>query len=229
MRPSLWQDMQRYLYKPAIKLHKRQTVKKETNNVEKFDKRANDITASILDDLADNLDGLSLVSSLIDVEDTTLNVSEANAQPNLSLAENLSLYSASRYLNADMANFVNDRILCKKPVGDEHMQNQSHVILRKQLNQGVDLALSHVTFACLDRRVMALDYLPTARTICRAEESRSCANYKRGNRFFHYLHGLKVPTASMKPNILAAACRTLQERANKTAPTSSVVSVTVSE
>jgi len=45
------------------------------------------------------------------------------------------------------------------------------------------------------------------------------ANYKRGNRFFHYLHSLKVPTASIKPNILAAACRMLQERGNKTTST----------
>ncbi|KYQ56478.1 ATPase family AAA domain-containing protein 5 [Trachymyrmex zeteki] len=166
---------------------------------------------------AEDLDSLSLMSSLIDVEDTTLDMSEEKTQPNLSLAENMSFYSALHDLNADIANFINNQILYKNFDANEHVQNQSNIILRKQLKQGVDLALSYVTSTCLDRRIMALDYLPTARTICRAEESRSSTNYKRGNRFFHYLHSLKLPSASMKPNILAAACRMLQEGANKTA------------
>jgi len=211
MKSLLWQDMQHYLYRPAIKLNKRHKTKKNTKN--------NSSNTYILNNLAENLDSLSLMSSLIDVEDTTLDMSEENAQPNLSLAENMSFYSALRDLNADIANFINSQILYKDFKGNEHVQNRSNIILRKQLNQGVDLALSYVTFACLDRRIMALDYLPTARTICRAEESRMSGNYKRGNRFFHYLHSLKVPTASIKPNILAAACRMLQERENKTTST----------
>jgi len=219
VKPSLWQDTQRYLYKPAIKLNKRHKTKKSTNT-----KSSNDI-ARILNSLAEDLDGLSLVSSLIDVEDVTLDISEENVQPNLSLAENVSFYSATHELKADIANFISGRVLYKDFKANEHVPNQSNIILRKQLNQGMDLALSHVTSAHLDRRILALDYLPTARTICRAEESRSTANYKRGNRFFHYLHSLKVPTALMKPNILAAACRILQEKGNKTASTY-VVSVT---
>ncbi|XP_077278918.1 enhanced level of genomic instability 1 [Temnothorax americanus] len=204
-KPSLWQDMQHYLYKPAIELNKRHKTKKSTNTK----------NSNILNNLAEDLDSLSLVSSLIDVEDTTLDMPEENAQPNLSLAENVSFYSALRDLNADIANFINSQILYKNFEANEHVQNQSKIILRKQLKRGVDLALSYVTSGCLDQRIMALDYLPTVRTICRAEESRSTANYKRRNRFFHYLHSL-VPTASTKPNILAAACRMLQERENKT-------------
>lgn len=203
--------MQRYLYKPAIKLNKRHKSKKSTN-----------MKNNILNNLAEDLDSLSLVSCLINVEDATLDISEKNAQPNLSLAENVSFYSALRDLNADIANFINSQILYKDFETNEHVQNQSKIILRKQLNRGIDLALSHVTSTCLDRQIMALDYLPTVRTICRMEESRSNANYKRGNRFFHYLHSLKVPTASMKPNILAAACRMLQEEKNKTASTYTV-------
>lgn len=209
-KPSLWQDMQRYLYKPAIKLNKRHKTKKSTNT-----KNSNHI--DILNNLAEDLDNLSLMSSLIDVEDVTLDMSEENAQPNLSLAENVSFYSALHNLNADIANFINNQIMYKDFEANEHVQNQNKIILRKQLNRGVDLALSHVTSMCLDRQIIALDYLPTARTICRAEESRSTTNSKRSNRFFHYLHSLKMPTASMKPNILAAACRMLQEGGNKTA------------
>lgn len=210
-KPSLWQDMQRYLYKPAIKLNKKHKIKKSTNT-----KNSN---TNILNNLAEDLDSLSLVSSLIDIKDAALDMSEENVQPNLSLAENVSFYSALRDLNADIANFVNSQILYKNFETNEHVQNQVKIILKKQLNRGVDLALSHVTSMCLDRQIMALDYLPTARAICRAEESRSTTNYKRGSRFFHYLHSLKVPTVSMKPNILAAACRMLQEGDNKTAST----------
>lgn len=197
------------MYKPAIKLNKRHKSKKSTNTK----------NFNILSNLAENLDNLSLVSSLIDIKDMVLDISEENAQPNLSLAENVSFYSALHDLNADIANFINSQILYKNFEVNEHVQNQSKIILRKQLNQGIDLALSHVTSICLDRQVMALDYLPIIRTICRIEQSRLSTNYKRGNRFFHYLHSLKVPTASMKPNILAAACKMLQEEGNKTTPT----------
>ncbi|XP_011337691.1 uncharacterized protein LOC105279536 isoform X2 [Ooceraea biroi] len=210
MKSSFWQDVQRYVYKPAVKLSRKQKTKKDVNT-----KTSNNIV-HIMNSLADDLDGVSLVSSLIDVEDAVLNMSKENVQPNLSLAENVSFYSASHGLSVDIASFVSDRILYKNLRVNEYVQNQN-IVLRKQLNQEVDLALSHVTSTCLDQRIMALDYLPTARAICRAEESRSTANYKRGNRFFHYLHGLKVPTAFMKPNILAAACKMLQERVDKTA------------
>ncbi|XP_011147806.2 replication factor C subunit 1 isoform X1 [Harpegnathos saltator] len=217
VRPSLWQDMQRYLYKPAIKL-KRHDTKKDMN-AKKYKGRTmkNDILCS----LADDLDGLSLVSSLIDIDDALLNSPEADSQPNLSLTESLSLYSAAQRCSADIANFISDRILYKNSNGNKHMPNSSTTVLRNQLNRGVDLVLSHVTFACLDHRVMATDYLSTARTICRAEEFRSAGNHKRGNRFFHYLHSLKVPASSLKPNILTAACRTLQEKVDKNASTSS--------
>lgn len=201
--------MQYYLYKPAIKPINKHRTKKSINT-----KRTND-TACILNDLAENLDSLSLVSSLIDIEDTLLNISEEKTQPNLSLAENISFYSASCDLKADIATFISDRILYNDSNSKEHVQNQNNIILRKRLNRGVDLALSHVTFACLDQRIMALDYLPIMRTICRAEELRSTINSKRSNRFFHYLYSLNVPTVSMKSNILAAACKMLQERKNK--------------
>lgn len=201
--------MQYYLYKPAIKLINKHRTKKSTNT-----KRTND-TVYILNELAENLDSLSLVSSLIDIEDTILNISEEKTQPNLSLAENISFYSASCDLKADIATFINDRILCNDSNSNERVQNQNNIILRKRQNRGVDLALSHVTFTCLDQRIMALDYLPTIRTICRAEELRSTINSKRSNRFFHYLHSLNMPTVSMKPNILVAACKMLQERKNK--------------
>lgn len=215
--------MQRYLYKPAIKLSKRHKAK-DTNAKKSNEQTGND-TMHILSNLANDLDGLSLMS-LINIDDTVLNTPEANAQPNLSLLENLSVYSASHRSSADIASFLSDGILYKDSNGNEQVQNSSNVILRNQLNRGVDLALSQVTSACLDRRVMAIDYLPTARTICRAEESRSAGNHKRGNRFFHYLHGL-VPAASMKPNILAAACRTLQEKIDKNASTSNAVNVSI--
>ncbi|XP_072748662.1 uncharacterized protein Elg1 [Anoplolepis gracilipes] len=212
VKPSLWQDMQYYLYKPAIKLIKHR-ARRGTNA-----KKSND-TACILNNLAENLDSLSLVSSLIDIEDTMLNISDEKTQPNLSLAENISFYSAPHDLKEDIATFISNRVLYNDlKSANDHVQNQN-IILKKRLNRGVDLALSYATFACLDQRIMAVDYLPTIRTICRAEEIRSTINYKRSNRFFHYLHSLNVPTASMKPNILAAACKMLQEKENKTVST----------
>lgn len=216
MKP-LWQDTRNYLYKPAIKLN-RKHKKKGTNT-----KKANDTAYCILNNLADKLDGLSVVSCLIDVKDPALSITEKNTQPNLSLAENVTFYSASRDLNTKIANFIINQILYKNSSANEIVQNQTNIV-RKQLNEGVDLALSHIASLCIDRQIMALDYLPTARTICRAEESRSTANYKRGNRFFHYMHGLKVPPLLMKPSILAAACRMLQEKVNKNASTSGVMS-----
>ncbi|XP_025986498.1 ATPase family AAA domain-containing protein 5 [Solenopsis invicta] len=217
MKPLLWQDAQYYLYKPAIKLNKKHKTKKDT-------KSSNN--TYILNNLAEDLNSLSLMSSLINIEDMTLDMSEKNTQPNLSLAEKMSFYFALHDLNEDIANFIKGQVLYKDLKVNEHVQNRSNIILKKQLNRGVDLALSHVTSACLDQRIMALDYLPTARTICRAENSRSTTNCKRGSRFFHYLHNLKVPTSLMKPNILAAACRMLQERVNDQAESKRIVSVT---
>jgi len=215
-KSSFWQDMQHFVYKPAIKLNRRQKTTKDTNTKKK--------NMHIINNLADDLDGISLVSSLIDIEDTILDMSKENMQPNLSLAENISFYSISHDLNADIAGFMTDRILCKNLCVGKYIQNQN-IVLRKQLSQEVDLALSNVTSVCLNQRIIALDYLPTVRTICRAEESR--CTIKRGNRFFHYLHGLKMPTALMKPNILAAACRMLQEKIDKT--TSANITSTVSK
>ncbi|XP_020293897.1 ATPase family AAA domain-containing protein 5 [Pseudomyrmex gracilis] len=208
---SLWQDVQYHLYKPVIKLDKKRKTEKKNKNTKKSN------TACILDNLADDLDNISLASSLLDTEDTTLSVSEEKSQPNLSLTESVLLYSASRDLNTNIANFLSNQMLYKNSKPNENMQSQSNIILRKQLNRGVDQALSQVTSTCLDRRIMALDYLPTARTICRAEESRFAITNKRGNRFFHYLRSLEnVSAVWMKPNILAAACKTLQEKVNKT-------------
>lgn len=212
MKPLLWQDMQCYLYKPMIKLSKRNKTKTD-KNIKKSHNRIDNTV--ILNNLANNLDGLSLVSSLIDIEDIALNIVEIKEQSNLSLAENISLYSASQNLKKDIASYISNIILYKNFDTNKQTQDQNNIILRKQLNQGVDVALSHVMPTCLDRRIMTVDYLPAIRTICRAEEARSNANYKRGNRFFHYLHSLKVPTISMKPNILAAACRMLQEKIDK--------------
>lgn len=220
-KPSLWQDMQRYLYKPAIKLDRRHNVKKD-KKIERSDKQLNDTV--FMNSLVDDLDSLSLVSCLVDIEDTILNISEVNTQPSLSLTENLSSYSVSRHLSADLTNFMCDKILYRDAIGGKYTQNQNHM-LRKQLNHGVDLVLSRVTNTCLDRRVMAIDYLPTARTICRAEESRS--NYKRRNRFFHYLQGLNVPITSLKSHVLTAACKMLQEKIDESASTSSIENVTM--
>lgn len=216
MTKPFWQDMRSHLYKPAIKLSRKHKTKQSAST-----KKTN--AACVLSNLAEKLDDLSLVSCLVDIKDSALNVTEKNTQPNLSLAENVSFYSASHDLNINIANFISDNILYKDSNMNEIVQNETNLIMKKQLNEGVDLALSHVT-SCLDRRIMALDYLPAVRTICRAEESRSTSNYKRGNRFFHYLHTLQVPTLLMKPNILTVACKMLQEKVNKNASKNEVIS-----
>lgn len=44
----------------------------------------------------------------------------------------------------------------------------------------------------LQRRAVALDYMPTLRTIARSEFERAAQNTKRGNRFYNYLKNLGV-------------------------------------
>ncbi|KZC10574.1 ATPase family AAA domain-containing protein 5 [Dufourea novaeangliae] len=126
----------------------------------------------ILDDVANKLDNIVLLSSLIDIEDSALNLWQIKTQPSLSLVENTDLYSASSNICLDMAEWINRKVICN----------------------------SH------------LNYFPCLRTICRAEESRSNMNNKRGNRFFHYLHSLKAPSVLLKSNILAAACKIMHDK-----------------
>lgn len=197
---SLWQNMQRGFYKPMIKAYKNLKLKDE-----KF---------HLLKDLSNSLNGLSLISNLIQIEDPLLNFSPVELQASLSLIEHTHHYSNSSTVSWEIAAWLNEKLMDKLNHTSDH-RTKNNLYLKKKLNKGVNLALSNVAPKWLDRRIVSVDYLPYIRTICRAEEIRTEINNKRGNRFFHYLHGMKVPSTSTKPNILAAACKVMQESIKK--------------
>nr|XP_031833286.1 ATPase family AAA domain-containing protein 5 [Nomia melanderi] len=204
---SFWQNMRHYLYKPAIKANKKQTAKKAANSKE------TNCNKHILDDIANKLNNIVVLSHLIDLEDSALNLSQTRVQPSLSLIENIASYSASDNICLDIAEWISEKVLYNSRLSgyDGTSSYYNAIELKKQLNKGINSALSHTTSTLLDHQVLSTDYLPCLRTICRAEESRANVNNKRRNRFFHYLHSLKVPSMSLKPNILTAACRIMHD------------------
>ncbi|XP_076632832.1 enhanced level of genomic instability 1 isoform X1 [Colletes latitarsis] len=204
---SFWQNMHHYLYKPAIKISKRQRTKKIADG-----KVTND-NKEILNDVASKLDNIVLLSSLINIEDTALNLWQIKTQPSLSLIEDTASYSVSNNICLNIAEWISNKVTYKDHLNKhDETQYQNNIILKKQLNNGINIALSHTASLVLDRRIISTDYLPSVRTICRAEECKVKMNLKRGNRFFHYLHSLKVPSTSFQPNILSAACQVMYDK-----------------
>lgn len=207
---SFWQNMRHYLYKPAIKVSKRKRIK----NI--ADRKVMSYKKDVLNDVASKLDNIVLLSSLIDVEDTALNLWQIKTQPSVSLTENTASYSVSNNICLNIAEWLSKKVTYKDQLNEyDGIQYQNNITLKKKLNTGINLALSHTTPLLLDRRIVSTDYLPSVRTICRAEECRANMNGKRGNRFFHYLHSLKVPSTLFQPNILSAACRVMYDKVDK--------------
>ncbi|XP_046813074.1 ATPase family AAA domain-containing protein 5 isoform X1 [Vespa crabro] len=203
-RRILWQDMRYYIYQPAIKEAKKQKAKGRLTNK----------NTNILINLADHLDNLSLLPSLIEFNDPALDIVCNKLQPSLSLTEDTASYSVLQHVSTEIGEWIDQEIIQKNHlIGKNHgVQYKDTLSLRKQLNKGIDSALSPITSYTLDNRSVSLDYLPCVRTICRTEECRTVSSIKRGNRFFHYLSGLKLPASSVRPNILTAACKMLQEK-----------------
>lgn len=195
--------MRYYIYQPAIKENKKQKAKGRLTNK----------NTNILTNLADHLDNLSLLPSLIEINDPALDIICTKLQPSLSLTEDMTSYSVLQDISSEIGEWIDRKIIQKNHLfAKNRIQYQGTLSLRKQLNKGIDSALSQITSYTLDNRSVSLDYLPCIRTICRTEECRTVSNIKRGNRFFHYLSGLKLPASSIKPNILTAACKMLQEK-----------------
>lgn len=70
-----------------------------------------------------------------------------------------------------------------------------------------DAVLSAVPLSVLlDHKVLATDYLPSLRTLCRLEKNRCSINTKRRNRFYHYLKSLGTHVSDSQLEIL---CRTM--------------------
>lgn len=202
-RSILWQDIRYYIYQPAIKENKKQKAKGRLTNK----------STNILTNLADHLDNLSLLPSLIEINDPALDMVCTKLQPGLSLTEDTTSYSVLQDISSEIGEWIDQKIIRKNYLNEKNrIQYQGTLSLRKQLNKGIDSALSQITSYTSDNRSVSLDYLPCVRTICRTEECRTVSNIKRGNRFFHYLNGLRLPATSIKPNILAAACTMLQEK-----------------
>lgn len=201
---SFWQNMQYHVYRPAIIVSKKQKRKVVTGSEIR---NSNKIS---LNDIASKLDNIALLTSLTNVEDSALNLRQLKTQPSLSLVENTCLYSMCNTMCLEIAEWIGNKIMYNACEYGEK-KCQSNIILRKQLNKEVNGALSHITSSLVDHEIIATDYFPTIRTICRAEEYRANTNYKRGNRYFHYLHNLK-PSSLLKPNMLTAACKMLCDK-----------------
>lgn len=209
LKNLFWHSILYNVYKPAVKVS-RKSKKSQASKREKINDR------SILTDVASKLDDVALMSRLTDVQDTALDLSAIKFQPNLSFAEDTSLYSTSSNLSLEISEWIGNKVMRTGQLTDSEMQHHNKILCRKQINKNVDLVLSRATSFVLDRNILATDYLPYIRTICRAEQSRANTNNKRGNRFFHYVHNLKAvspATASsvFKPNILTAACNMLYD------------------
>lgn len=214
LKNAFWQNMRYWLYKPAINIGKKQKKRRTVGN-----KLTNDNKNMIID-VAGKLDNIALMSSLVNIEDSALNSREIKMQPNLSLIENTAPYSASSNVSLEIANWIGNKVVYKDQLNErDKIPSQNTVTLKKQLNKGVNLALSQTTSLLVDRHILATDYLPSMRSICRAEESRATANNKRGNRFFHYLHNLKASSTLLRPNILDAACKIMYDKVDSTIQT----------
>ncbi|XP_076296984.1 enhanced level of genomic instability 1 [Lasioglossum baleicum] len=212
LKNLFWQNMGHNLYKPAIKASKKQKAKKIA------DSKATNFGKHVLNDVANKLNNIVLLSSLIDLGDSALNLSEIKMQPCLSLIESTASYSASNSISLDIAEWLSEKVVYDGQLnGCDGTSYQNSIALKRQLNKGINSALSHATSLLYDRQILSTDYLPCLRTICRAEESRISMNNKRGNRFFHYLHSLKGPSMSLKPNILSAACKVMRDVADNDA------------
>lgn len=206
-KDSFWRKMKYYIYKPVIKEN---NYKKKREKMINNEKTIGD--KIMLLDIAKKLDNIALLSSLIDIEDSALNLEQIKIHSNLSLVENSAQYSASNNICSEIAEWIGNQIINKDQLfGYNEIQYQNNIMLRKQLSKGLNITLSHTTSLLLDRQIIATDYLPSVRTICRADELRANSNNKRGNRFFHYLHNLKASSTFFKSNVLAAACKVMYD------------------
>ncbi|XP_053596829.1 ATPase family AAA domain-containing protein 5 [Microplitis demolitor] len=209
---TLWQDMRNYLYKPIIKQDKKQTKKKINL---KDEQKIDDLNLNTIANLADDLDAISLVSSLVDIDDEILNMIEFKYEPSLSLEETMDLYSSNNILSMEIGKWLRHKVMNNDTIDTNEIDTKfsRQLSLKKELNTGINSALSQISINNLDSRSVSIDYLPAIRTICRSEEIKSTNNTKR--RFFHYLQNFRLPYGSIKPNILEAACKAMQEKPDK--------------
>ncbi|XP_043281457.1 ATPase family AAA domain-containing protein 5 [Venturia canescens] len=210
---SLWQDMRRCIYKPAIRGAKKSTKKKLNESKSLSSPPSDEI--SIMDNLANDLDKLSFLSMMIEVDDPVIEISCLKLEPSVSLDENSQDYSSTRITGFEIAKWLRDRLMndvIMNDCGGNDLHNFRQLSLKKELNLSVNLALSQISPHTLDRYTTLLDYLSSLRTICRAEQNRTSNTNKRGNRFFHYLNTLRLPSLSTTPNILSSACKMMEEK-----------------
>ena len=206
---SLWRKTQQCLYKPAVKSSKKLKKKVVAQGSVTRD-------VDILSQLADDLESVSLVTKLIGIDDVSWTRQNTKSVINLSLSEDTRPYSYSDTISFDIAEFLTYELIQKKEACDSEQisdQVSSKLNTMRQVNNDINSFLATVASSTTDKRMISVDYLPSVRAICRAEETRNSSNYKRGNRFFHYLHGGKLPTNST--NILSAASKIMQEKQEK--------------
>ena len=188
--------------------------KRKKNTISSKDSDAQEVDA--LTRLADDLESVSLISKLIDINDLSWNSPNSKSVLNLSLSEDMRPYSYSKTISSNIAEWMIYEVIQKKESKDSVQsfdQTISKLLMKRTVNVGINSVLSQIASSTTDQRQVSEDYLPCVRAICRAEETRNSSNNKRGNRFFHYLHGTKLPTNST--NILSAACKIMQEKPEK--------------
>lgn len=197
---SLWQKVPQCIYKSVIKEGKRKKrISREAIN-----------DADILAQIADDLENVSLISQLIQLDNVSLNHSNVKSVMNLSLTEDMRSYSHTDSVSSNIADWLTREIIHKKEDTDQNSTKiLSSLLKRRKGNNAVNSILSTIT-TINDKKILSQDYLPCIRTICRAEEVRNSSNNKRGNRFFHYLNGTKLPSNST--NIMSACCKYFQEK-----------------
>ncbi|KAK2577142.1 hypothetical protein KPH14_003302 [Odynerus spinipes] len=123
LKSVIWQDMRNYLYKPAIKEYKKRTTKSRLKN-----KNANDTNVTdILTNLASTLDNLSLLPSLIDINDPALDITCTKVEPSLSLTEDTMSYSLSQNISSEIAEWIDQQIIHK-----DHLIEQKNVELHQK-------------------------------------------------------------------------------------------------
>lgn len=200
---SLWQKIPQCVYKPAVKESKRRKKISQESHKD----------VDVLTEIANNLENVSLISKLIELEDISVHHRNMKSVMSLSITEDMRPYSHSNSISSNIADWLTREIIHKK---DDTEQNTNKIftslLKRRKANNGINSVLSTIALTT-DQKILSEDYLPCIRTICRAEEARNSSNNKRGNRFFHYLNGTKLPSNSS--NILSASCKIFQEKSEQ--------------
>jgi hypothetical protein len=201
-------DLQIYIYKLVMKAGKNKKKNEIFNN--------KNLNVTTLDNLVNYLDGFTLISILVNIDDPTSHLLDLKSEASISLIENPRYYSSLDSISLDIGNWFNDTIKKLifnnfKKINNEINTCNYQLSMKKQINNNTNSILSKIAPITSDQQSLTVDYFSNIRTICRAEEIRNELNYKRGNRFYHYLQNSKI-VIDKSNNALSVASKILQNR-----------------